>query len=121
MLSVKQWVERCRQHRSRNIKKEINQLQRDFDAEQRWRRKDPDIENWDEEFEREILADRIKAVVDSYPEVRYKPRTWVWFLRWGLSILCAYIGIAFLIHALRHSEMTETQRFLDFWNALLLR
>lgn len=118
MISIRQWVERQRKHRSRCIAEQINELQRDFDAERRSEHKN-DFPNWDEECEQETLRRSIKSVVESYPEICYRPRTWVWFFRWALAILVAYIGIAFMAHALRHPEMTETQRFLDFWSALL--
>lgn len=116
MLSIRQWVHHQRRHRKKLIVEEINELQRDFDTDRRC-----GFPNWNEGCAQESLRNSIKSVIDSYPEVGYRPRTWVWFFRWALAILCVYIGIAFMIHALRHPEMTDTQRFLDFWNAFLLR
>lgn len=68
------------------------------------------------------LQDDLRRIEESYPEPTLSQRrSWGWYLRWTGIVLLSYVGIAFMAHALRHPEMTETQRFLDFWNALLWR
>ena len=68
--------------------------------------------------ERERVGKRFDA---ECPPVVYRPRIWIWWGRWALALAVSYIGIAFVAHAFRHQEMTEVQRLLDFWNAMLWR
>lgn len=40
---------------------------------------------------------------------------------WGFAVVAGYITVSLLVWALRHPEMTETQRLLHFLDAMLWR
>lgn len=43
-------------------------------------------------------------------------RTFVWGI--VVAVLTAYIFLAFVTYQFRHPELTDTQRFLNIWEAL---
>ena len=38
-----------------------------------------------------------------------------------LAVVCLYVGVSSVAFALRHPELTDTQRILRIWDALLWR
>lgn len=105
MVWLREWVRKRREERSQAVTEILERAKaRGYDAH------DPEIHD-------ELEA----ALAKAEPRIRYPARTWVWWLRWtGIAVL-AYIGTAFMVFAIRHPELTDTERFLAFWDVLLYR
>lgn len=73
------------------------------------------------EHERESCREAVAGLDRIYPELILKPRTRVWWVRSTLASIPLYVAIALMAHAMRHPDLTETQRFLAFWDAMLWR
>ena len=51
-------------------------------------------------------------------EIRYLPRTWRWWARWGLVVAVLYVTGSWMAFQFRYPELTQVQAFLSFWEAM---
>ena len=107
MVSVGQHLKRLNRQRDRKVAEEAHAIESHYDLS--------------DEDDRKHCREAIERLDLIYPKLQLKRRTWRWWTRWTLASLPAYVVTAFMVHALRHPELTETQRFLAFWDAMLWR
>ena len=107
MLNHRQWMKMQREGWARKVSTEVDVLCRLYDRH--------------DEHERKQLEEEIDKVLAANPEPQYKVRTRSWWIRWGLVTVVNYVAIAWLAYRFNHPELSGTQVFLGFWDAMTWR